>query len=316
MSEVQYLRRASLVLVEGDKALDLSEMHFQFSTKQADEESPNNCMIRVYNLSEETRNRVRGEYSRVVLQAGYVGGAFGVIFDGTIKQHRVGREPAGLTTYLDILAADGDTAYNYSVVSRTMSAGTTADERVRAAVSAMNPEGVTAGSVLIPGTGGVLPRGKVLFGLARAAVRGEAQTQGATWNISNGVLNVTPLDGYLPGEVVVLTAATGLIGRVEQTEDGMRCRALLNPKLVVGGLVKIDNRSINQTGQAPGSEIPGGQVPYNRWAGVQQFATVADDGLYRIYVAEFTGDTRGEEFFVDLICLAVDPVTMKVKPYG
>lgn len=316
MSELQYLRKVSLLLVEGDEALDLSAMHFQFATKQADEESPNNCAVRVYNLSEDTSARVRGEYSKVVLQAGYEDGGAGVIFEGTIKQYRVGRDPDNLTTYLDILAADGDTAYNFSVVNRTMGAGTTADERVRAAVGAMAPEGVKAGDVLIPGTGGVLPRGKVLFGLARAAIRGEAATQGSSWNITNGVVNVVPLDGYLPSEAVVLTASTGLIGRVEQTEDGMRCRALLNPKLVVGGLVKIDNKSINQTQAAPGSEIPGAQQPYNRWAGVQQFATLANDGLYRVYVAEHVGDTRGVEYYTDLICLAVDPVTLKVKPYG
>lgn len=313
---VQYLRRANLLVVEGEQALDLSQMHFVFETKQADEESPNNCAIRVFNLSEDTSNRVRGEYSRVVLQAGYAASGAGVIFDGTIKQFRVGRNPEGLTTYLDILAADGDTAYNFSLVSRSMAAGSTAAERVRAGIDAMAGDGVKAGAVDVPGTGGVLPRGKVLFGLARAAIRGEAATAGATWNISNGLVNVTPLDGYLPSEAVVLTASTGLIGRVEQTEDGMRCRSLLNPRLIVGGLVKIDNRSINQTAAAPGAEIAGGQVPYNRWAGVQQFATLANDGLYRIYVAEHKGDTRGGEYYTDLVCLAVDPVTMKVKPYG
>ncbi|MNK60456.1 hypothetical protein D3C87_795900 [compost metagenome] len=316
MSDAQYLRKASLLLVEGDEALDLSALQFVFATKQADEESPNNCTVRVFNLSEDTSNRCRGEYSRVVLQAGYVDGGAGVIFEGTVKQYRVGRNPEGLTTFLDILAADGDTAYNFSVVNRTMAAGTTAAERLRASVEAMSAEGVKPGEINMPGTGGVLPRGKVLFGLARAAIRGEAATAGSTWNISNGLVNVTPLDGYLPSEAVVLTASTGLVGRVEQTEDGMRCRCLLNPRLVVGALVKIDNRLINQTVAAPGSEIPGGQVPYNRWAGVQQFATLANDGLYRIYVAEHSGDTRGAEYYTDLICLAVDPVTMKVKPYG
>lgn len=312
-----YLRRASLVLVDGEKALDLSEMHFRFQTAQQDEESPNNCSIRVYNLSEDTVKTIRGEYSRVVLQAGYMEAAFGVIFDGTIRQYRIGKDNDNISTYLDILAADGDVAYNYGVANATMAAGTTSAERTAAAIAqAYGPHGVSVGKNMIPSTGGVLPRGKVLFGLAKAIIRGEAQTNGCTWNINNGQLNIVPLDGYLPSEAVVLTDESGLIGRVEQTEDGMRCRALMNPKLIVGGLVKIDNRSINKTASAKGTEIDGGQLAYNRYAGIQLLASIAADGLYRIYVAEYVGDTRGDDWFVDLVCLSVDPVTLKVKPYG
>lgn len=316
MSDVQYLRKASLLVVEGDEALDLSAMHFQFATRQADEESPDNCSIRVYNLSEDTVKRIKGEYSKVVLQAGYESSAFGVIFQGTIKQFRSGKDPVGINTYLDILVADGDMAYNFAVVNKTLAAGSTPSQRLDAMVGAMAPKGVEPGKLIVPSTGGVLPRGKVLFGLARAALRQETASQGSTWTISNGQVNVVPLDGYLPSEAVVLSSASGLIGRIEQTEDGMRCRALINPKLVIGALVQIDNASINTTEQAPNSEIAGGQVPYDKWAGVQQFATVAADGLYRVYSAEFIGDTRGPEWYVDMVALAVDPVTKKVKPYG
>lgn len=311
-----YLRKASLLLVDGDKALDLSEMRFRFQSAQQDEESPATCAIRVWNLSEDTVRKIRGEYSTVVVQAGYEQAAFGVVFTGSIMQYRIGVEADGISTYLDILAADGDIAYNFSVVNRSMAAGTTAGERIAASVAVMGKDGVGMGKLLIPATGGVLPRGKVLFGLARGIIRAESQTQGATWTINQGKVNVIPLDGYLPGEAVVLTAQTGLVGRVEMTEDGMRCRALMNPKLIVGGLVRIDNRSINKTVAAKDKEIPGAQLAYNRYAGIQQFATVSADGLYRIYVAEYVGDTRGPEWYVDIVCLSVDPVTMKVKPYG
>jgi len=316
-NDVQFLRKASLLVVEGEKALDLSEMHFTFETKQADEESPNNCAIRIFNLSADTVKRIKGEYSKVVLQAGYVGAAFGVIFEGTIKQFREGKDPDGANSFLDILAADGDIAYNFALVNTSLAAGSSAEQRVQAAIGAMKTHGVESGKVIIPGTGGVLPRGKVLFGLARAALRQETAAQGTTWNINNGQVNVIPLDGYLPSEAVVLTSATGLIGRIEQTEQGMNCRALINPKLIIGGLVKIDNKSINTTSQAPNAQLEGGsQVPYNKWAGIQQFASLSEDGLYRIYVAEFVGDTRGPNWYVDLICLSVDPVTKKVDPYG
>lgn len=317
-----YLRKASLIVMQsngepfpGDEGLDLSEMHFTFEVHQEDEESPNNARIRVYNLARETVARIQGEYVRVVLQAGYQNASYGVIFDGTIKQFGVGKENPK-TTYLDLLAADGDLAYNFATINKSLAAGSTPEQRVKALIEAMAPKGVTQGEVLIPGTGGVLPRGKVLFGMARAGLRAQTQNLGATWSIQNGKVNVIPLQEYLPGEAVVLTSATGLIGRPEQTQNGVRARCLINPRIGVGSLVRIDNASINKLYQQADFNIPTGQLPYNRYAGVQMLADVTADGLYRVYVAEYQGDTRGKPWWMDLILLAVDPATMKVKAYG
>ena len=138
------------------------------------------------------------------------------------------------------------------------------------------------------------------------------QTMGATWSIQNGKVNVIPLTGYLPGEPVVLTSQNGLIGRPEQTQEGIKVKCLINPKITPGNLVKIDQASINQIE----STDPGVMVAYNQWSGIQNFASIAADGLYRVYVAEFTGDTRGQDWYADLICLKLDPVTDKVKTYG
>lgn len=308
-------RKASLLVTQTEQALDLSQMHFTFNTKQEDEESPNNCSVRVYNLSSDTVVRIQGEFNKIVLQAGYEAAPFGVIFQGNIKQFRVGKE-SPTVTYLDILAADGDSAYNFSMLNRTLAAGSDPNQRVAAVIDAMKPHGVDQGQVQLPGTGGILPRGKVLWGLARDALRQQAVTHGCTWNIDDGKVNVTPLDGYLPGEAVVLNAQTGLIGRPEQTQEGVRARCLLNPRIRTGALVKIDNQSINRTQQQGDFAKPGFQLAYDKYVGLQMFADVTADGLYRCYVAEHRGDTRGQEWYTDLILLAVDPVTLKVKPFG
>lgn len=313
MSGKLFGRKASLLLVQGDKALDLSEMRFRFKTAQEDAEAPGNCEIRIWNLSEATVKKIRGEYTQVVLQAGYQQAPFGVIFKGTIKQYRIGREPDAVNTYLDILAADGDEAYNFATISRTLAAGSSPGDRIAAAVAAMGDKGVKGGELLIPSTGGILPRGKVLFGMAKAILRTETQTIGATWSIQKGFVNVIPLDGYLPGDAVVLNALSGLIGRPEQTIDGLKARCLINPKIIVGGLVKIDNKSINQTLQQNPDAAP---LAYNQYAGLQKLATVTNDGIYRVYVVENTGDTRGQEWYADIVCLTVNPVTQTVKAYG
>lgn len=316
MSE-QFKRKASLLVVkpgEGQNpssVIDLSELHFTFKTAQQDVESPNNCQVRVYNLSQQTvRSITTEEYSRVVVQAGYESGSFGVVFDGTIQQFRIGRENS-TDSFLDILAADGDLAYNYSTVNVTLAAGSTPNQRLKAVLDEMAKKGVVAGNV--PSfTGSILPRGKVLFGMAKALLRQEVKNLGATWNIDGGRVNVTPLDGYVPGEVLVLNAQTGLIGVPQQTEQGVLFSALLNPRLSVGNLVQIDNRSINKLVQRDPNAAP---VAYNQYTGIQNLATIAADGLYRLYVVEHEGDTRGQSWYTNLVGLAVNPVTKKlVKP--
>jgi hypothetical protein len=315
----QWIRKATLIVANDGTGLDLSEMRFKFRVSQSDNESPNTAVIRVYNLAPDTVRKITGrtpvEFTRVVLQAGYENAAYGVIFDGTIKQFRRGKENA-TDTYLDILAAVGDVEYNFGLCNATVAAGSTIAQRTELVAK---QAGLTLGNAGGAATGGTLPRGKVLWGMARAQMRCEAMNAGATWSIQDGKVDIVPLAGYLPGEAVVLSAATGLVGIPEQTEQGVTARCLLNPKLRIGGLVQIDNASINQTSQADlrasGFETAAltvGQLPFDKYAGVQLLADVTTDGFYRLYQVEYIGDTRGQEWYSELVGLAVDKSSDKV----
>jgi len=304
----QFGRKASLIVVAGEKGIDLSSMRFTFTVEAADVQTPNNVRIRVYNLSDTTMKQVRKEYQRVVLQAGYVNGNFGIIFDGTIKQIRIGREN-GTDRYMDIIAADGDIAYNFGLVNTTMAAGSTpASQMQEIQRKAFEPHGVGLNPLPTADmTGGVLPRGKVLYGMGREYMRDLAATSGTSWSIQNGKVTVIPLTGYLPDEAVVLTSKTGLIGLPEQTDNGIYIKALLNPLFKVGTRVKIDNKSIEE-------------MTINiQYTAINLPAHLQADGFYRILVVEHQGDTRGDPWYSNLVCLSIDPTTpasRSVQKYG
>lgn len=306
MGDQQWLRKGTLIVSKDNQGLNLSQMRFRFEIVNADVQSPNNCSIRVYNLSDATARQVENEYTEVTLQAGYENGNFGIIFQGTIKQFRRGKE-SGTDSYLDILAADGDLAYNHAVTKKTLAAGSTKRDELNAHAAALKEQGVDIGYI-DPGAleGGFRPRGKVLFGMTRAHLEKLFPKQ---WSIQQGRLQVMTLDGYLPGEAVLLNSATGLIGMPEQTQDGIKVRCLLNPKIVIGGLIKIDQRLMNEM-SANGKG--GWFLSYNQYGGQYEAPSVASDGLYRVYVAEHKGDTRDQEWYTDLVCLAVDASTSKV----
>ena len=314
-SSQQWIRKASLTVVGPESLLDLSDMHFRFHITQSNEESPNTASIRVYNLSADTVKRLTSrtpvEYKFVELKAGYKDSSFGTLFAGTIKQYRRGKENA-TDTYLDILAASDDVEYNFGVVNQSTPAGTsTRDIIARAAKDA----GLAVGYVP-PTSGGTLPRGKVLFGMGRVIFRNLANSQKMGWSIQNGKIQMIPLDSYLPGEVIVLNSATGMVGIPEQTNEGIHVRCLIKPRLYIGGRMQIDNASVNQISQAGDKGLPIGQQPYDLRAGLTLPADITRDGYYMMYVIEHSGDTRGTEWYSDIIGLAMSKKDGTVNPYG
>lgn len=308
--QAQWLRSASLVVVGATEAIDLSELQFKFQVNQSTRESPNTLAVRIYNLSSDTTKRITGktpvEFKQVMLKAGYRDFA-AQIFNGSIKQFRSGRENT-LSSYLDILAAENDPAYNFGVCNSSVAGGTPWSTVIATMAKEM---GVTVGSIP-QGTGGTLPRGKVKWGMSRAQFRNEAESQGCSWSIQGGKLQMIPLDGYLPGEAVVINSATGMIGVPEQTDEGIRLRTLLNPKLKVGARIKLDNASINQTQAQASLKLDFSQFRFDSRTGRQIFADTQKDGLYFLYSVEHAGDTRGNEWCSDLTCLSIDPSTNKV----
>lgn len=294
----QYPRKASLIIGEnaGD-ALDLSELRFSFVVKRGDFQTPNSARIRAYNMNPDTMARVEKEFTRVVLQAGYEGN-FGLIFDGTVVQTRRGRT-SQVDTHLDITAADGDAAYNFAIVSTTLAAGSTAQDHFNVAAQAMAKHGVgvgyTAGLQSNP-----LPRGKVMFGMARDFMRGVARATQTTWSIQDGKIVVIPETSYMPGEIPVINSDTGLIGLPVQTQNGINFRVLLNPNIKIGTLVQLDNKAVQQFEYGLSVEQ---QAQNKRTALENQLQT---DGYYYVMWAEHQGDTRGNEWYTDVVCLAAD----------
>lgn len=316
----QWLRRWSLVTTHGqpgtapsgdsrvlstsDEGLDL---RVKFLIHQADAQTPNTAIIRVYNLKDSTALSVIQEYNRVVLSAGYINGRFGVIFDGVLKQFKKGRE-SPTDTYLDLFAADGDMAYNEAMSNQTLPAGSTASQRFKAlqndwrggdpSLQTPEPEFTLDEAIL--------NRPRVYFGLTADETRDFAKDRDATWNITNGRLVLTPRTSYATGDIVVLNSATGMVNFPEATQDGVMVTCLLNPSIRLRQRIKIDNKSINfffsqGGGGASGTIFPGYGTQPN------YYASPAADGVYCALVIDYEGDTRGMPWYNYLTCLAVDP---------
>ncbi len=292
----QWIRKASLIVGTED-ALDLSELRFIFRIKRGDTQTPNTLRVRVYNVSEQTALRTMKEFTRVVLQAGYEGN-YGIIFDGTIIQIRIGRENQ-TDTYVDITAADGDSAYNFGFVNQTLAAGATMRDVVDASMKAMEKKGVTRGYMAFL-TEQRLARGKVMFGLARKFMEGVARTTQSVWSIQDGKAVLWPETSYNPGDIPVISPQTGLVGLPEQTSNGITARMLLNPSVKIGTLIQLKNEAIQLYEYSPDIK----QQSEN--GNIEMQSALNDEGLYYVMLAEHWGDTRGNDWHTEVVCLAAD----------
>lgn len=293
----QYIRKCNLLVSNNQgQALDLSALRIKFSVKRSNAMTPNAADIRVYNLERETAERINNkEFTRVVLQAGYEGN-YGVIFQGSIKQIIVGRE-SGTDTFIEIIASDGDLAYNFAVVSSSLAKGSVQQNQVDACVKAMSKLGVTSGgNTVVPATP-KLPRGKSLFGNAKDYLRDSAHTTQSSWSIQDEKVVFVPKNAYLPGQAVVLTSETGMIGTPQQTLQGVNTKCLLNPNIQIATKIQLNNTSVQRL--AINLSVPGtaANIP----------APLTTDGIYFTLVAEHVGDTRGIEWYTNLVLLFIDP---------
>jgi hypothetical protein len=282
---------------QADLAVDLSSLQVQFEVTQSTTSTPNSAKIRVLNISEGTQQLMlsNAEGSKVALTVGYEGGPQGLIFQGSLIQLLSGRENA-LDSFIEIVAADGDQAYNFGIVNTSLAAGATAAARIKALASCLEQHGVTVGYIPdLSDTKSI--RGVSMVGMAREYLTDLAAQYASYWSIQNGQLQFVPIAEVLPGEAIVLSSATGMIGVPEQTADGIHVRCLINPQLRVNGAIQIDNASINRAAYGTG-------VTAARDAGM--LPSVAADGFYKALFITYKGDTRGADWFSDLICVGYD----------
>jgi hypothetical protein len=312
----QFGRRIELIVGgsgTGENTLDLSNLEVDFRTSQGDFNAPPSALIRIFNPSKNTINRIQKEFNAVALQAGYIGGNFGVIFNGAIVQTKTGKID-NVTRYLDIAAIDGALFHLYGFVNASLKANASNLDQLNAMKQTLDKAGIITDSNVnsnISAIGGILPRGKVLYGLAPLYNDDLADKSNCTWFIENGILKFVPIKGYLPSEAVIINSNTGMIGIPEATEQGILVKCLLNPKIKVGTKIKLNQAEITQT-----KVNSYGLGLYPTYQSLPLFAQINTDGIYRVIVKEHIGQIRGNAWYTEIIALNIDQTSSQVQTNG
>lgn len=281
--------------------------------------------FKIYNLSPATQNRIMAqEFSRIQVIAGYDGNPdeagnypdrnVGLIFNGDIRFTVAGKDNI-TDSWVLVQCIDSWQGHLYAGVRTTVAAGWKYKDLFEAGMKTYQPFGISAGSVPdFPDT--VFPRGRVLVSNTSDLMNSIAGKCDANWWFENNQVNIVPESKYID-EVVVLNANTGLIGMPQQTMGaGVNVRCLINPKIKLGGLIRLDQASVYRTAlsvdQVAGKQGAGGMLKESATDGNfyvdgvvgSQPAAINTDGDYTVGSIDYTGDTRGKNWYMDLLCLA------------
>jgi hypothetical protein len=279
--------RVLVTNAESGGGLDVSQLKCRFVVNKALTQDPNYSDIILYNLSGESEGAIITMGSRVTLEAGYEGqDHYGCIFDGQVVQSIRSKEK-GTDYLLTLVGLDGDGYLNRNLIRTTLAKGQSARSIADACVTRAD----------IPAYGGAvsaglsdqkLPRGRVLFGAPSDILRQVAQSNQAQMYMEDGLVHIIRAPDVPGNAAVHLTPETGLVGSVEQTEDGCRGTSLLNPQIRLNTLLSI-----------PAQYVAARHADKDKAA-----INLNQGGIYRVIALTHKGDTRGDDWYTQFETVA------------
>jgi hypothetical protein len=255
----------------------IEDLRFKFEVERGLRPTPGKAKIEIFNLNPTNRQAIEALASvPVILQAGYDQNTT-VLFSGTLRRATTMFDATNAITKIE--GQDGGTRRRTARVNRSFRPGTPLRTVLEAIAAAM---GVGVGNLpdiaptaALVGAGQTFTAGTVLSGNAAEELDGLCRSAGLEWSIQNGNLQLLPLRSALAGQAVVLSPDTGMVGFPEKgSRDKIKVRSLIIPGLAPGRIITVQSKVLQ--------------------------------GSYRVDRATWTGDTRGQDWYVEC----------EASPYG
>jgi len=282
---------------EHDIEIDVSALRCVFKTN-ATRQTPqvSMCTLEVYNMNIATEGDIISEGFQIRIEAGYQEGQYGLIFEGDIVQVIRNREN-GINYKLEILALKGSKIYNGANFVRTSIAAGSQPREVIKTIAANSDQKIEVGEISENLSEQRLPRGKVIFGDPNKYLRDITIGNDAYyWEEDDKLVVRKTMDEIPAGHVVNYTPDTGLVGTPQYTDNGINITVLLDCRIKIDGLVKIDNEIIRR-------QLI--NVSFNKDGQIQQQASQKtmfdEDGEYQVMELSHRGDTHGNTWITEVV---------------
>lgn len=263
-------RSASVQIDIDDERTTIANVRISFKCEKTNTTKKNSASIKIYNLSETTRDAINTEGAAITLLAGYLDDSGEeVLFIGDVVYINTQYVVPDLITEFEL--KDGGNALRDSRLNESFEAGTSAQDIMDKLASAtgLPVKEITAD------LSESFANGFSVSGLVSDSMSTLLKKFGIEWTVTDGELQVIDKDASNSDPVIVLNPATGLIGLPS---------FLLNDKNVLPAAQNV-NKKLTLTSLL----IP--KLNPTREIKVQSRVT---EGNYRIDTVVHEGDTHGD----------------------
>lgn len=245
----------------------------------------NSAVIEIYNLSDDQIQLLESDYLEVSFSVGYKETGAHLLVQGNVTESSTVKSGNDYVTQLKI--GEGYTALNHEQLAKMVSPGKTVNDVLEEIRQQM--PGVARGAYTGTNLNNPIVFGWRLKGSPKEMLMKLCEAQNLEYNINCGVLNVSEENGLLSKDTTlapVLNERTGLIDLPFHTSEtgrkpkkdkkrrrGVQFKALLNTDIVPGKVVKLESKWIS--------------------------------GFFRVNTARFSGDFRGNDWYVECFCSEV-----------
>lgn len=265
-------RKIKIIIAE----FESEDIRINFNIEKSLIGYPNLGNIKIYNLSENSRNMIEEKGLQVQLFAGHEDTGISLLFSGDIIN--VVHLKIGPDWISEIFSADGINALSTSTINKTLPAGANPEQIYNELVCQMDGvlKGVTEGlKDCLSGKKSLL-RELQLSGNVKDWLDKISRDCGFDYSINDGVIETTsenlPLND-VPS--VVINQASGMIGSPERTEIGINVKNILLPTLKLGRTIKVESIS---------EQINVGNLFFRK------IPPIKNEGIYRIDKLIHIGD--------------------------
>jgi hypothetical protein len=258
--------------------------------------TPNQALIKIYNLNQDHERQIDREFNDVILQGGYRGQPH-TFFRGNIRFTHFYREENDHIS--EINAGDGDKDFRGALVNFTLTAGHDDEDTIRSLTASMRA--TTMGRVAGKKLKSKRLRGRTYSGNARDVMDKIAKDSDGHWSIQNGSMVLVPVDSVLPGVAIAISSETGLLGAPEVNNKGIKIKCMLDPRIIPGCKLWLQNNDVKQKHLKASVE---GQK--HKLKGPKMPVRLDPDGVYKCYAVKLVGDTRGPDWYCECMCVALD----------
>ena len=259
--------------IPGEIGIVIKDLRISFNVEKTDTESANKAEIQIYNLTDDTSNKIGKAGNFVIIKAGYIDEGINNLFFGNVTYSL--SKKAGTEKILQIQAVDGVNNIQDINITVTYNAGTTIQKIFNDMVLLYGLP-LTNTNLILPGqyVNGYSFTGKVKDALSQVLGR-----LNLSWTIQNNQLVVIESDKAIERTGLLISPNTGLIGSpeilidtdTEPTEEPpvkYKIKCLLFPQLFPGVEFKLQSEKVN--------------------------------GTFKIETAKFTGDNYEGDFICEL----------------